>query len=172
MDFTDVVKVVNRRSIQVDVMFDGKVIEFPPNGERHLPRAVAYNIVPQSVLKMDSETGVPTVYGLGIAGHATWTTDPIEGSLSSKNDPEVLDRSNEPKLTETEPKVLGKDGVESLGVGKAEKDYPLEKQESDPDPKKPLKKDEVKYASTGVVQPRGSQRGGSGESSVISKKSG
>lgn len=116
------VKVVNRRKVQYDAMFDGQTIVFKPGQARHFPPNVANCIVADSVLKIDLASGVPSVYALAIEPEEGGEkVKPLTGKLAFKNDVEVLDRSNDHLLTETEPKILGPDGEEPLGVGKAEK---------------------------------------------------
>lgn len=144
----DTLTVVNRRNRPIEVQFDGKVIAFKPNEKRTLPEVVARNIIPQSALQLNLETGVTTLYGLGIDGYRAYPTDPL-----NFDDPvEILDRSDSPVLSETEPQVLTKDGASPMGIGKKDKSP-------------------TKLKSTGVVQPRGPQNLGEwGDSRVINKE--
>ena len=147
----DVLTVVNRRNRPVEVQFDGQVIPFKPLEKRNLPAVVARNIIPQSALQLNLETGVTTLYGLGIEGMNAYPTDPLDGPLADENPIEILDRSDSPVLTETEPMALGPDGPKPLGKGKKDK-VP------------------TKILSTGVVQPRGPQNQSEwGDSRVVNK---
>lgn len=115
------IEVVNRRAVPQEGMFDGQVIVFEPGQSRHFTPNVGIALVERSALKLNLASGLVTVYGLGIVGDPAYPVDPLDGTLAKKNDLEILDRTDDHRLTETEPKALSSAGVESLGVGKVEK---------------------------------------------------
>lgn len=121
MDAFQSLEVVNRRKVPFETMFDGRCIVFGPYEKRAYPQHVARNIVEQSNLRLNLASGVPSTYALGITGHPVFITDPLEGEIAAENPLEMLDRTGDHVLTETEPKALGPDGEESLGIGKHEK---------------------------------------------------
>ncbi|MDF2457681.1 MAG: hypothetical protein K0S79_97 [Nitrospira sp.] len=122
MDGYASVKVVNRRKVPYEAMFNGQTICFKPGQSRHFPPNVAHCIVADSVLKIDLASGVPSVFALAIEPEDSQEpVKPLKGSLAVKNDVEILDRTNDHQLTETEPKILSADGAEEMGIGKAEK---------------------------------------------------
>lgn len=145
--------VVNRRNIPVEVQYDGKVIVFKANEKKSLPKNVARNIINQSMLKLNLESGIVELYGLGIEGSRAYPVDPITNGLENENPIEVLDRSDSMLLGQTEPTVISADGEKRLGIGKKEKV-------------------QTKTISTGVVQPRGPQIMGDFDDNRIVQKKG
>lgn len=121
MDPFSSLEVVNRRSVPFETMFDGRCIVLRPREKRHYPQHVARSIVEQSALRLNLASGVPTCFALGITGDRFYVTDPLDGEIASENPVELLDRTDDYVLTETEPKLLGPEGEESLGIGKRDK---------------------------------------------------
>lgn len=158
MDSFATCKVVNRRKIQYDAMFSGRTIVFKPGEAKYLPANVADGIVRDSVLKIDLASGLPSQYALAIEEDGE-KVQPLTGALAKQNDVEVLDRTNDHLLTETEPKVLSADGEESLGIGKADKTVT------------PPPADEMRALSFINPEAKVMQRGGMGPSRVAVKNS-
>jgi hypothetical protein len=121
MDGYASVQVVNRRKVPYEAMFNGQTICFKPGQARHFPPNVAHSIVADSVLKIDLASGVPSQFALAIQVEDAEPVKPLKGALAVKNDVEILDRTNDHLLTETEPKILTADGVEDMGIGKNDK---------------------------------------------------
>lgn len=121
--------VVNRRRVIYEGMFDGAVIVFKPGERKLMPENIGHALHAQSSLRMMAGSGMPTGYALGIEG----VTDchPLDGKLADTDPIEKLDRTDDAKLSETEPKALTADGVEDLGIGKTEKPQDRAKKESD-----------------------------------------
>lgn len=115
------VTVVNRRRIKWEGMFSGVCIVFGPLERKSYPPNVAFAVVSDSALRTNLASGIKEVFALGIEGDEAYPTDPLDGDLAVKNPVEQLDRRDVPRLTETEPKVLGQGGTQDLGIGKVEK---------------------------------------------------
>jgi hypothetical protein len=148
----DVEVVVNRRNKAVEVQYDGKVIEFKPYEKRSLPKNIARNVIAQSMLQLNLETGLISLYGLGIEGSRVYPVDKLDGEMATENPIEVLDRSDSPLFGQTEPTAISASGEKKLGIGKKERVA-------------------TKTISTGVVQPRGPQTMGDwNDNRVIQKK--
>ena len=124
MDPYQSVTVVNRRSIKWEGMFGGVCLVFQPHEKKSYPPNVAIALVNDSVLRTNLASGIKTTFALGIEGDDAYPTTPLEGDLAHKNPIEQMDRRDVPRLTETEPKVLGEKGVTELGYGKNEKTVP------------------------------------------------
>ncbi len=121
MDPFQSMEVVNRRKITYETQFDGRVIVFKPFEKRHYPQNVAISIVSGSNLRINAGSGIPKDYALGITGHKAFPTDPLEGEIASENPIEMLDRSDDYQLTQTEPTILSEDGEQKMGIGKAKR---------------------------------------------------
>jgi hypothetical protein len=122
----DAVAVVNRRAVPVEFLFNSIPLTFKPHQTRYLPPNVAYAVVERSALHVNLGDGVSHSHALGIVGSEQYPTEPLEGSLSTTNPVEALDRSDTAQLRHTEPKALTKDGVQSMGVGrKDDEDAPI-----------------------------------------------
>lgn len=144
MDGLESKKVVNRRKVQYEGMYNGCTVVFKPGEAKHFPPNIAYALVKDSALKMDLASGLVNEYALGIEEDKAFPTAALKGDLAKKNDVELVDRKNEPQLTETEPKILGADGFEDLGIGKAEKTVT------------PLPQENIfEYATANQVKPMG-----------------
>lgn len=159
--------VVNRRRIPYETMFDGRCIVFGPLEERAYPQNVAQCIVDGSALRLHHASGVPTSFALGIKGHKFYVTDPLDGEIATENPVELLDRSDDHLLTQTEPKVLGAGGEESLGLGKSDVSIPPVPGAEAP-PAKEMKA--KRFVNTEVR--KGPQNGGEFEPGRISAKNG
>jgi len=149
--FTDVVEVVNRRSVPVEQMYDSRPLMWKPFEKKNLPKVIAYNLVQQTALQIDMATGQRSAFMLGITGDPVWPTDPLPGELASHNPIEALDRTNEEEMEETETVVM-----EGGTPGKVLKE------------KKPKGRFEAKI--TGIVEPKGPQGGGSGNANTVTSK--
>lgn len=172
MDAFSAIPVVNRRNVRHEGMFDGVVVTFAPHETKYYPPNIAYALVQQSILRIDLASGLATVYALGLPGDRAFPDAPLASALADRNAVEILDRSHVEKLTETEPKVLGHGGEESLGVGKVSKTV-TPPPGSDPTPAsvvRPAAADEVQTVSfvNQAVQ-RGSQRPGRAEHRITTR---
>ena len=148
----EVETVVNRRNLSMEVQYDGKVIAFKPYEKKSLPQKVARNIIPQSMLQLNLETGLVSLYGLGIEGSKVYPVAPLDNGMQDENPLEVLDRSESPQYSQTEPTAISASGEKKLGIGKKERVA-------------------TKTISTGVVQPRGPQTHGDwGDSRIVNKQ--
>lgn len=119
MDPYQSVIVVNRRSIKYEGMFNGICLVFQPHEKKSYPPNVAIAIVTESVLRTNLATGVKSVFALGIEKDDAYPTNPLEGEIAFKNPVEQMDRRDVQRLTETEPKALGANGLKDLGIGKS-----------------------------------------------------
>ena len=148
--------VVNRRNIPVEAMFDAKLIQFPPLGKVQLPSAVAFSIVKDSMLNLNVETGQVTIYALGIEGEKGYPTAPLEGELATENKVELIDRTDQAQMEQTEPVILKKTkaGLATKKVGKGKKAIKPKTAHGLEAPEKLS----PKVLSTGVVQPVGPMR--------------
>lgn len=172
MDGFSAIAVVNRRNVTHEGMFDGVTVIFKPHETKHYPPNIAYALVQQSVLRIDLASGLSTVYALGLPDDRVFPSDPLDGPLADTNAVEILDRTHVEKLTETEPKVLGQDGAEDLGIGKVEKTVtPLPGAEPNPETVvRPAAADEVQAMSfVNQDVKRGSQRPGRAEHRINTK---
>lgn len=124
MDPYQSVEVVNRRNVRVERMFDGIVVIFEPHEKKHYPPNIAQALCAGSELRLDLASGVVTAYALGITGDGAFPTTPLGDALADRDGLELLDRSNVPKLTETEPKSFDQTGAHDMGVGKVDKVIP------------------------------------------------
>jgi hypothetical protein len=148
----EVETVVNRRNKAIEVQYDGKVIAFKPYEKRSLPKLVARNIISQSMLQLNLETGLVELYGLGIEGSRVFPVEPLDNGMENENPIEILNRSDSPLFGQTEPTAISAEGEKKLGIGKKERVA-------------------TKTISTGVVQPRGPQTHGDwGDNRVINKQ--
>ena len=86
---------------------------------------VALAIVKNSMIRMDIASGLVT-YALGVEGfEKDYPTDPFENELAEEDPSELLDRTHEDQLVETEAKIItmGK-GTEPVSVGPGKKERP------------------------------------------------
>lgn len=164
MDPFQSLEVVNRRKVTYETMFDGRCIVFGPREKRSYPQAVARCIVEQSALRLNLASGVPSTYALGITGDKFFTTDALDGEIATENPVELLDRTDDHLLTQTEPKTLGPDGEESMGIGKSETAVPS-MPGNEPPPAKEMKA--KRFVNTEVR--RGPQNGGDFEGRISAK---